>query len=73
MKGLSTNENSSDLDVGRRPELKSEEFSFVDNPFTRYRGVKTYSHHTKCFTCSEHDSVGADSSESIELYEIMWL
>ena len=46
MKGLSTNENSSDLDVGR----------FVDNPFTRYRGVKTYSHQTKCFTCSEHDS-----------------
>ena len=25
-----------DSDVGRRPELKSEEFLFVDNPFTRY-------------------------------------
>ena len=26
MKGLSTNESSSDSDVGRRPELKSDEF-----------------------------------------------
>ena len=39
--------------MGRRPELKSEEFSFVDNPFTRYRGVKTYSQQNKCYTFSE--------------------
>eukprot|EP00966_Prymnesium_polylepis_P232898 5386490-Prymnesium_polylepis.1 len=33
-----TNENSSDLDVGRRPKLKSEEFSFV------HQGLTSYSH-----------------------------
>ena len=32
MKGLSTNKTSSDLALGRRPELKSEEVLFVDNP-----------------------------------------
>ena len=48
-KGKSANENFSDLDRGRRPELKSEDFSFVDKPFTRYRGVKTYSQQNKCY------------------------
>ena len=35
--------------MGRRPELKSEDFSFVHKPFTRYRGVKTYSQQNKCY------------------------
>ena len=48
--------------MGRRPELKPEEFSFGHNPFTRYRGVKTYSHQTKCLTCSEHHSAISSAS-----------
>ena len=39
--------NSVDLDVGRRPELKSEEFSFVPIYLPRYQGVKTYSQQNK--------------------------
>ena len=42
---MGTSENSSDLDRGRRPELKSEDFLFVDLPFMRYRGVKTTALH----------------------------
>ena len=40
-------------DMGRRPELKSAEFSFVHTPFMRYRGVKTGSQQNKCYTFSE--------------------
>ena len=57
-------ENSSDSDVGRRPELQSEEFSFADNPFTRYRGVKTYSQQNKCYTFSELHPMCSTTCES---------
>ena len=34
--------NSADLDLGRRPKLKSAEFSFVHSPLTRY--LRFWSH-----------------------------
>ena len=46
-------ENSADLDRGRCPELKSEEFFYTHLWFMRYRGVKTYSQQNKCYTFSE--------------------
>ena len=45
MNGDDSFEKSSDIGLGRRPELKSEDFSFVLLPFMRYRGVKTTALH----------------------------
>ena len=44
--------------MGRRPELKSEEFSFVHHPFMRYQGVNTYSQLKKWYRLLEHQSEG---------------
>ena len=53
MNGDDSFEKSSDTGLGRRPELKSEDFSKLSSPFMRYRGVKTYSQQKKCYTFSE--------------------
>ena len=42
--------NSADLGLGRRPELKSEEFSYRPQWLPRNRGVKTHSQQNKCYT-----------------------
>ena len=53
MNGDDSFEKSSDIGLGRRPELKSEDFSKLSSPFMRYRDVKTYSQQKKCYIFSE--------------------
>ena len=57
--------------MGRRPELKSDEFLFRPQWLSKYRIVNTHSQLEKCYSLSEHQSGGTPSAARREVWVLL--